>query len=127
MAVQSPPITYKPEWCSVSEKYTDICPFETRKSGNIYKCNCRNQDDTFKTVSTFNTHIRNKYHINWVKQYGTHTTLEIKKLEDELKIALKEKALLHAELEKQSARAEKYKQKYDKLKCKSEEYHDVCD
>ena len=62
MAVQSPPITYKPEWCSVSEKYTDICPFESRKSGNIYKCNCRNQNHQRKQRHL--NHQMNQRHVN---------------------------------------------------------------
>ena len=115
------PIIYKPEW--VDEKYIDVCPFEPNRSGQIHICRCRNQEDTFNKMTDYKKHIKNKYHTDWVKVYGIHSNKEIEKLTQELKRIEKENAILHASLEKQTARAERYKYKYEKLKNKNEEYH----
>ena len=119
------PIVYKPEWNAEIEKYVDNCPFEANRSGTPHICHCRNQEDTFKNMSKYKSHINHKYHTDWVKAYGIYSNKEIENLTQEVKSLEKENAILHATLEKQTARLEKemvrserYKIKYEKEKNK---------
>jgi predicted nuclease with TOPRIM domain len=107
------PIIYKPEW--IEEKYVDVCPFEPNRSGTQHICRCRNQTDTFNKMTDYKKHIKNKYHTDWVKEYGIYSNKEIETLTKELKRIEKENAILYGLLEKQTARAERYKMKYDKM------------
>jgi hypothetical protein len=113
------PIIYKPEW--VEDKYIDACPFEPNRSGTIHICRCRNQEDKFNKMTDYKKHIKNKYHTDWVKAYGIYSNKEIDKLTQELKRIERENAILYASLEKQTARAERYKMKYEKIKKEKEE------
>jgi hypothetical protein len=121
------PIIYKPEWNAETEKYMDVCPFEPNRSGTKHICRCRNKEDTFINMTKFKIHIKNKYHTDWVKAYGIYSNKEIDKLTQELKRIEKENSILHASLEKQTARAERYKIKYDKMKKEIDEYDRYAD
>ena len=121
------PIIYKPEWNAETEKYMDVCPFEPNRSGTKHICRCRNKEDTFINMTKFKIHIKNKYHTDWVKAYGIYSNKEIDKLTQELKRIDRENKILHASLEKQTARAERYKIKYDKMKKEIDEYDRYAD
>jgi predicted nuclease with TOPRIM domain len=120
-------IIYKPEWNAETEKYMDVCPFEPNHSGTKHICRCRNQEDKFNKMTDYKKHIKNKYHTDWVKAYGIYSNKEIDKLTQELKRIEKENSILHASLEKQTARAERYKIKYDKMKKEIDEYDRYAD
>ena len=106
---------YIPDWDSESEKYINICHFESNKSGESFICNCRNKDtDIFNTKSKYEAHIKNKQHQRWVAAYGKQATEENKSLKDENIKKDKEIAILNRKLEKQIARSERYKLERDK-------------
>ncbi len=118
-------IVYKPEWNAETEKYVDNCPFEPNRSGTTHMCRCRNKEDLFRNMHTYKSHINHKYHTDWVKAYGIYSNKEIEQLTQEIKRLEKEKAILNGTLEKQTARLEKeiarserYKYKYETEKNK---------
>ena len=112
----SEPNMYNPEWDIESATFIDSCPFEPNRSGTLHICRCRNQRDTFKNMTEFKIHTKNKYHKQWLLAYGIHTNKEIETLTEELKRIEKINAILHASLEKYIARSERYKLKYETLK-----------
>jgi hypothetical protein len=115
MAVKAESIVYKPEWNPTSQKFENICHFEKHKLGNKYICHCRHNDDTFKNLTEYKQHINHKYHEDWVKGYGKYANEEITKLTEEIKLLLKEKALLNAKLEKITAQLERDTQIFNKI------------
>ena len=115
MSLTVPPIVYKPEWNPNSNIFENICHFEKHKTGNKYVCHCRNNEDTFKNLTEYKQHINHKYHEVWVKGYGKYANEEITKLTEEIKLLLKENALLNAKLEKITAQLERDTQIFNKI------------
>ena len=113
------PTVYLPIWNAESGVYEDYEPFEARRPANYHVCNCQNKKSYFKNMSEHKTHIKNKGHQLWVQSFeGLHTHEEFKRLTSEIVQMKKELAIAHANIEKQTARAGRYKLKYDALKNK---------
>ena len=79
-------------------------------------CRCRHQEDTFNTVSQFNLHSKLQSHKDWITMYGKHNEQII----TENEILMKDKAMIYADLEKQTSRAERYKRKCKELQKENE-------
>ena len=116
MEITTQHIIYEPVWNALIEKYEDISPFEKHKSGNLRICHCRNQDDTFKTTTEFNAHIKKEHHKSWTRNFGKNVNIEMIKLRDENKELKKENAILNVSLEKQIARVKRLKNKFESIK-----------
>jgi hypothetical protein len=108
-------IKYEPAWNPTTEKYEDVCPFEKHKTGNVNECNCRFKNDRFSTTTGYDQHVRLKSHIGWVKNFGLEVATEVTGLRSELIQLRRDNAILHTNLEKQKARGDKYKRKYELL------------
>jgi hypothetical protein len=117
--VSTEPIVYLPKWNAELSIYEDYEPFQARRPANYHVCNCQNKKAYFQNMSEHKTHIKNKGHKLWVQTFeGNHTHEEFKTLTSELVQIKKELAIAYGNLEKQTARAGRYKLKYDALKNK---------
>jgi hypothetical protein len=110
-------IVYLPVWNAETETYEDYAPFESNHPGNIHVCNCQNKKSLFMNMSQHKLHIKNKSHKLWVQHFeGPHSHEEFKRVASELVRIKRELAIAYGNIEKQTARAEKYKMKYEKIK-----------
>lgn len=62
---------YQPVYDPLTDKYTDLSPFECHSRNNIvYTCLCNHKD--FNTLTTFKTHIKTKSHLRYIENYKLH-------------------------------------------------------
>ena len=107
MEIVAKPGLYVPSWRET--EYVDSCPFlwGQRRAVTPFVCKCRHREDTFHTLTEFNSHIKNKYHKTWLKNYEKTIREDIGLLNSENRELKRDNAILYARVEKLEARIRK--------------------